>query len=348
MKKMKRFLPGTLSTVMLLMLAACGGSTPANTSGADGSGAASGDDVIYISMAHGSSEDTAQHQAMLAMKEYIEEQSGGKMQVTIYPNNQMGANREATEAVMAGNLTMMMNSTATMTSFVPDCAIYDVPFAFADEAAIDKTIQNTELMEMLNKKCRETGLTLLMQTQSSFRQLSCNKDVHTPDDLKGLTIRVQENEYQIATWKALGANATPLAFNELYTALQQGTVDGQENPVELFVAQKFYEQQKYLIKTNHLGFIGMWIINSDFYDSLSDENRQILNDACAVGLARNNEYSASSIAEKEAFLTQQGTTITTLTPDELEAFKAKTTDVWESVKNNVSAEVWSAFEATLN
>ena len=219
MKKMKRFLAGTLSTVMLLMLAACGGSTPANTSGADGSGAASGDDVIYISMAHGSSEDTAQHQAMLAMKEYIEEQSGGKMQVTIYPNNQMGANREATEAVMAGNLTMMMNSTATMTSFVPDCAIYDVPFAFADEAAIDKTIQNTELMEMLNKKCRETGLTLLMQTQSSFRQLSCNKDVHTPDDLKGLTIRVQENEYQIATWKALGANATPLAFNELYTAL---------------------------------------------------------------------------------------------------------------------------------
>lgn len=354
MKKMKKLLSFLLSVSLMLALAACGG---AGTSGDTGGGgtsateagdAASDGEVIYISMAHGSSEETAQHQAMVAMKEYIEEKSGGKMQVTIYPNNQMGANREATEAVMAGNVTMMMNSTATMTSFIPDCAIYDVPFAFADEAAIDKTIQDKDLMELLNARCQEMGLTLLMQTQSSFRQLSCNKDVHTPADLKGLTIRVQENEYQIATWQALGANATPLAFNELYTALQQGTVDGQENPVELFVAQKFYEQQDYLVKTNHLGYIGMWIINSDFYNGLSEENRQILQDACEVGLARNNEYSATSIAEKEAFLSEQGTTVTTLTAEEQKAFKDLTADVWNSIESNVSPEVWAAFEATLS
>lgn len=355
MKKMKKLLSFLLSVSLVLALAACGGG--ASTSGGMGGGdasapeagdAASGGEIIYISMAHGSSEETAQHQAMVAMKEYIEEKSGGKMQVTIYPNNQMGANREATEAVMAGNVTMMMNSTATMTSFIPDCAIYDVPFAFADEAAIDKTIQDKDLMDLLNAKCQEMGLTLLMQTQSSFRQLSCNKDVHTPADLKGLTIRVQENEYQIATWQALGANATPLAFNELYTALQQGTVDGQENPVELFVAQKFYEQQDYLVKTNHLGYIGMWIINSDFYNGLSEENRQILQDACEVGLARNNEYSATSIAEKEAFLAEQGTTVTALTAEEQNAFKDLTADVWNSIENNVSPEVWAAFEATLS
>ncbi|MGE4485127.1 MAG: TRAP transporter substrate-binding protein [Oscillospiraceae bacterium] len=347
---MKRTLTLLLALAMIFSLIGCSSTSgSSNTTTATASETVKADDTVYnVSIGHGTAEDTAQHQCALAIKDYLETNGDGHFKVTIYPNSQLGANREMTESVLEGNLTMMLTSSGTQTSFVSSSAIFDVPFAWKDETAMEKTIFDTDFLAALDADHQAAGFKLIMLTHSSFRQLSANKEIRTLDDLKGFTIRTQENQFQMATWKALGANPTPLAFNELYTALQQGTVDGQDNPLELFTSQKFYEQQKYLMKINYLGYVGMWICNLDFYNSLPDDLRAIFDEAMLVGRDRNQEYSKTSNTEKEKMLTEQyDVTIVDLSEAELKPFKDATAGVWDQIEGAVSKDVWDSFKNTV-
>ena len=356
---MKRTVTLLLALAMIFSFAGCsassgssGSTTPAETGSANNttSTAVTADDTVYnVTIGHATAEDTAQHQCALAIKDYLEANGGGHFKVTVYPNAQLGGNREMTESVQEGNLTMLLTSSGTQASFVQSSAIFDIPFVWKDEAAMENTIFDKDFLAALDADHQEAGFRLLMLTHSSFRELSANKPIHTLDDLKGFTIRTQENQFQMDTWKALGANPTPLAFNELYTALQQGTVDGQDNPLELFTSQKFYEQQKYFMRTNYLGYVGMWICNLDFYNGLPDDLREIFDAAMLVGRERNQEYSKTSNAEKEKMITEQyGVTIVDFTEDELQPFKDATTGIWDEVKGVVSENVWNAFTNTLD
>ncbi len=129
--------------------------------------------------------------------------------------------------------------------------------------------------------------------------------------------------------------------------MQQGTVEAQDNPLELFTAQKFYEQQKFFIRTNYLGYVGMWIMNNDFYQSLPDDLREIFDAACEAGLARNEEYAETSNAEKIQLIQDHGLEVIDLTDQERAQFKEATAPVIDDIKEVVSSEVWTAFENTL-
>lgn len=350
--KMKKVAALVLTLVMVLTLAACGGNTTSPGTSGDSTDAPDGstttDTVYNITIGHGAAEDTSQHQCALAIKEYLEANSNGRFKVTIFPNNQLGANREMTEAVLNGELTLMLTTSGTQTSFVPDCAVLDIPYSWASTADMENTIEDEDFLAALDASNQAAGFKLMMLTHRGFRQLSANKAIHTPDDCKGLIVRTQENAFQMKTWELCGANVTPLAFNELYTALQQGTVEAQENSLELFTSQAFYEQQDYFMKTNYLGDVGLWICNLDFYNNLPDDLREMFDYACKeVGLERNKEYCETSTQEKEEFLREYGCTIIDLTDEEREAFREAVTPVWDDIQNAVSSEVWDAYMATL-
>ena len=150
----------------------------------------------------------------------------------------------------------------------------NLPFAFATIDEIDKTFKDPEFVKALGAEYEKAGFHLLGISNLGFRITTANKAIMTPEDLKGLTIRTMENKNHIEMWRKLGANPTPLAFNELYTALQQGTVDGQENPMELIYTQKYFEQQTDISKTNHIPHCLCWVMNLAQYDSLTDEQKK--------------------------------------------------------------------------
>ena len=346
--KIKKIVALVLALALMCALAACGGGSGSETDSNRTDNANSGSETVYtVTIGHAAAEDLAQHQCALAIKEYLEENGNGRFNVSVYPNSQLGANREMTEAVLEGNLTMLLTSSGTQTNFVPSSAVFDVPFVWADEAAMEKTIYDKDFLAALNAEHEAAGFRLVMLTHSSFRQISAKKPIHTPADCKKLVIRTQENNIQMKTWELLGANPTPLAYNEVYTALQQGTVEAQDNPLELFTAQKFYEQQKFFIRTNYLGYVGMWIMNNDFYQSLPDDLREIFDAACEAGLARNEEYAETSNAEKIQLIQDHGLEVIDLTDQERAQFKEATAPVIDDIKEVVSSEVWTAFENTL-
>lgn len=347
---MKRGLATLLAAVLICSLTACGGGdTGGKTSAPQDSGSHTEDTVYTVSIGHGASEDTAQQMACLAVKEYLEKESNGRFKVEIYPNNQVGSNREMTEALIDGSLVMAQASSGTQASFVPDASIFDVPFAWTNEDEIKQSIYDPDLLAALDAAHQAVGMKLLSLTENQFRQLSANKEIHTPDDCKGLIIRTQENSFQMQTWSLLGANPTPLAFNELYTALQQGTVEAQDNPLELFVAQKFYEQQDYFIKTNYLGHVYFWYCNLDWYNALPDDLREMFDYATSTVLVSAYEdFADSDNSNKLQVVEDNGVQVIELTDEEKAQFKELVTPVWSDIEAVVSEEVWTAFTNTLN
>ena len=353
---MKKALSLLLAAILCIsLLAGCGGSTKPEqeTSNAaaqtsTGTTSASSTAPITITFTHSASEETSQQAGSLAFKEYIESHSDGRLVVQLYPNSQMGGDREQIEGTQQGSITAMTSGSAPLVNFVPSTVIFDLPFAFSSNEMAFKVFEDENFLSVLGKKYEEAGFKLLGASFLDFRATTANFSITSPADLQGMTIRTMENKYHMAMWKEMGANPTPLAFNELYTALQQKTVDGQENPLELIYAQKFYEQQSYVIKTRHLPQTLMWIMNKDFYDSLPADLQEVVVAAGNAAVAAAKEYTFSNLDRIESILGEAGVTIIDLTPDQIQLFKDRTTETWDMVKADVDSEVYDAFMAALN
>ena len=298
---------------------------------------------LNITLGHSVGEESTQQVTSLAFQKKLAEISKGNAEVTIYPNAQMGGDRELVEGVQSGSLGITTSSPAPQASFVPSAAIFDLPFAFATVDDIDKVFKDPEFIKALGSEYDKAGLHLLGVANLGFRITTANKAINSPADLKGLTIRTMENKNHIAMWRALGANPTPLAFNELYTALQQGTVDAQENPMELIWTQKYYEQQTDISKTNHIPHCICWIMNKDQYDSMTKEQQREVDDAMAYAISAGEQYIRSHDAEYEKKLTDAGRKIHTLSPEQLSKFKDLVTGLYPSIEKQVSPEVFKAY-----
>lgn len=356
---MKRLLAFVTAVAIAASLSACGGGSSAGgaaSSAAGGSsapspaGAASqsgGNAEFPVSIGYSTTEETAQGQAAIAIKKYMEEKSNGRIAVSIYPNSQIGTDQEMLEAVQGGSLTIQVSNNGQQVSFVKDAEIFDIPYSFKSIDAINKTIENEEFIKALDTQYQKYGMNVLMVTQTGFRLLTANKPIRTPADLKGFKIRTQPDTVQIATWKTLGASPTPLAFNETYTGLQQHTVDGQENPLEFIVSQKFYEQQKYIIRDNHIASDAIWVINSEFYQSLPDEIKTIVDQAMEEGRKTADEYEKTATEKQEATVKGYGCQFIELTDDQWKQFHDGSVDIWKTVAKDVDPAVMKAFVATL-
>lgn len=340
---MKKLIAFALTLVMTMSLAACGGNNSASSgSGSSTSSAGGSDGETYtINIGHGGAESTAQQVGCLALKDYLE--ANGPFTVNVYPNNSMGNDDELCQMVQSGNLEMCL-ANSIIVNYVPDGVIYDLFYNFDDiEAVKAKYMEDENFLSVMREKYAEAGFYLGGYSVHGFRVATANKALTSPEELKGLTFRVMQNDYHIEAWQDMGATPTPFSFSELYTALQQKTIDAQENPIELIYAQKFYEQQTHITLTNHLQQTQQWLVSLDFYDSLSDENKAILD----AGIQAACEAATSYALDNEATWTQEiqdyGCTIVELTDEQRQTFKDAVAPEWESVKAAVSPEVWEAY-----
>lgn len=256
-------------------------------SGASYSAHAEAQDLV-VKFAHNgnTNEDDPQNVAVSAFKEMVEERSNGNIRVDIYPAGQLGDARTIVEGLQMGTIEMADVENGPMGRFVPEAMLWDLPFIFRDlEHA--HTVLDGEIGRNIQEKFPEVGIRHLAYNDGGFRYFTNNeRPIKSMDDLEGLKIRVMESEVMIDTINAFGASAAPMAFGELYTALQQGVVDGQENPMNLIYSQRFYEVQKYLSLSGHFYYPRQYLASENWWQGLSDEQRMILaeasRDACEI------------------------------------------------------------------
>lgn len=229
----------------------------------------------------------------------IEQESQGTMTVDIYTDNVLGGERELLESCQFGDYDIVLATNATVASFCNDIFCLDIPWLFDNKQQVYEVLDGA-LGDYLGEQLSEVGFQLLQWQENSFRTLSTtDRPIESMSDLKGLKIRIMENELQLAQWKAYGANPTPMAFTELFTALQQGTVDGQDNGAELTWQSKFCEVQKYYVYTKHIYSPYIILMSQERFNELTPEQQEIVlkvsDEAVAYERERCSEYEAVAL-----------------------------------------------------
>ncbi len=319
---MKKRLSLVLIVLLTLgvILTGCASKTETGDKGSD-NGAATDDEVITIRISH-VLQDTHPTNTTLVdiFKPEVEKNSNGKLKVEIYPNAQLGSDRQAIEAVSLGSLEMSVPGGPVLSGFYEPFMIFDLPFLFKDRQAAYAAMDG-ELAEKVGEGLLDQNILILGIGENGFRHITNNEGpVYTPDDLKGLKFRTMENPLHIAAFKGMGANPTPIAFGELFTALQQKTVDAQEQPIAILYTSKFNEVQKYLTLDGHVFANCPYIINKDFYEGLSPELQKVIADA----VTKTVEVQRKTLAEKEAELIEElknlGMEVNELTDEQRQLF----------------------------
>lgn len=234
----------------------------------------------------------------------VERRTGGRYKVQPFYSGALGGERESIEAVQLGTQELTFSSTGPIPNFVPETKILDVPFLFRDKAHARAVLDGPIGQEML-KKFEAKGFKALAWGENGVRHMTNSKrEVKNPEDLKGLKMRTMENPVHIAAYKGLGIVTTPMAFPEVFTALQQGTVDGQENPLSVIMSAKFDQVQKHLSLTGHVYSPGIFVMNKAAFDKLAAADKQAFMDAAKEGVklnrARVDADDATGVTELRA------------------------------------------------
>ena len=235
--------------------------------------------------------------------------TGGRYKVETFYNGSLGGERESIEAVQLGTQELAFSSTGPVPNFVPDAKILDVPFLFRDKAHARAVLDGPIGQELLTKFDAK-GFKALAWAENGFRHMTNSKrDVKEPADLKGLKMRTMENPVHIAAYKGLGIITTPMAFPEVFTALQQGTVDGQENPLPVIMSAKFSQVQKHLSLTGHVYSPCIFVMNKGSFDKLSAADKTAFLDAAKVAAKANRDRVDQDDANGVKELRAQGMTV---------------------------------------
>lgn len=300
---------------------------------------------IVITYAHVEAEDTVLHQATVKFKEYVEAQSNGELQINILPNGQFGGDREATEAVAAGTIQMSNTVTAVLTSYSNDFMVLDLPFIFNSREACYAALDG-ELGAKLNDRLPEIGLINLGYADNGLRQLTNNvRPINTPADLKGVKMRVMESPVFIRMFELLGANPVPMSFTEVYTALQQGTVDGQENGAALIYQSKFPEVIKYMSVSNHVYSVNTNLINKAFYEGLTADQQKILADGAKQFLTDwQREQESAGDEEYTQKIADAGVAVNVISPEDLQKFRDAVAPMYDEYKAQVDPTLFDLID----
>jgi tripartite ATP-independent transporter DctP family solute receptor len=230
----------------------------------------------------------------------IEKNTQGRYKCQEFPSGSLGGEREMIEAVQLGTLDLVTTSSGPLGNFVPEVKIFDIPFLFRDYDHARKVLDGKIGQDIL-QKFQAKGLVGLVWGENGFRHMTNSKrPIKTPQDAAGLKMRTMENKVHMDGYKSFGILPTPMAFTELFTALQQGTVDGQENPIPVILSAKFAQVQKHLSLTGHVYSPATFIMNPGVFNKLSDADKKVFLDAAKAGAAamrkRVNDDEARGIA----------------------------------------------------
>lgn len=255
------------------------------------------------------------------MQKAVAERMGGRYKVELFPNFQLGGEREMTEGAQLGTIDLVITSTGPVGNFVPDTLITDIPFLFRDYTHARGVLDGAIGQGILDK-CPSKGLICLAWSENGFRHMTNNRrEVKAPEDAKGLKIRTMENQVHMQAFRTLGVLPTPMAFPEVFGALQQGTVDGQENPIGVIVSAKLNQVQKHLTLTGHLYSPALVLMSPAAYNKMSEADRklivQIAREGAQVSRQRVEQLERDGIEQ----LRTGGMQIRTLAPAEKAAFQ---------------------------
>lgn len=347
MKKSKKLISLSLALVILAAtLAGCSGGTNNGGTSATGTPAASGE-KLQFNLAMDSPEDTVTFLFGKKFAELVGEKSDGRITIDVFSSGQLGGDRELVESVQNGDVAFVVQNTAPQVNFVPELAVFDLPNLFAN-AKIARTVLDGPFFDEIASKYDANNIKLLGYADQGFRTMTSNKKVEKIEDFNGQKIRTMENPNHLAYWTSLGANPTPMAFAEVYIGLQQGTIDAQENPYEVIVSSKFYEQQKYVINTNHLLHLLSLISSKTVFEGLSAEDQAIILEAAGEAKVWARETADSRVADRVKIITDNKSEIVDLS-DDLKAEMAKRaegvyTQVREKIGNDLVDLVLSEVE----
>lgn len=294
-------------------------------------------------LATGSPEDTV---TQIYAEKFAEEAgrlSGGRIKIQVYPNSVLGGDRELLESCYDGDIPFVVQNTAPQVNFIPDTAVFDVPCAFENLEEVRETVDDANFMELMQESYRKEGYELLGYSDQGFRVMSTNKEVRSFQDFKGQKIRTMENSYHIDFWKALSANPAPMSYSEVYIGLQQHTIDAQENPYEVIVSNRLYEQQDYVVETNHLPHLISLVVSEEFFQGLSRADQEILGKAQEIAKDYSREASDERIADKIKVIEDSGTQILTLDENVRKEMAEASAYVCQEIEEIVKPEIMEAY-----
>ena len=328
-----------LVVVILVMgiMSGCGSNNDSDSSVANNSdkNGSTADKVVKLSFANGTTE--SMKTGAEKFKEVAEAESNGTLVINIFPDNQLGSDRVQIESTQFGDIDIGTASTSPIATMYNDFYIFDAPYLFLNNEEAYNFIDGASGKKMLDGM-EKIGLKGLAFWENGFRETtSSDAGIKSPEDMAGVKIRTMENDIHIEAWKAWGANPTPMAFTEVFTALQQGTIDGQENPLGTIDANKIQEVQKFVSMTDHVYTPFIIAMNLDKYDSLTDEQKSALEKAAKESTLAQREASKEineKILEKWA---DSGVSVVELTDEEKQVFRDKINEakIYDMVKEKL-------------
>jgi tripartite ATP-independent transporter DctP family solute receptor len=235
---------------------------------------------ITLKLAHVVSTSAPYHIGAMEFAKLVDQKTKGQLKIEIYPGGQLGkGERECIEGLQIGTIDLVATSTGPVGGFVPQMLVVDLPFLFRDNSHVDKVLDGP-IGEGLLKDLSKAGIKGIAFWENGFRNLTNNKHpVNKPEDVKGLKLRTMENEVHMDAFRTLGADPTPMTWGEVYTSLQQGVIDGQENPINIIRTHKIYEVNKYLALTGHVYSPALLLMNENKFKSLAPDLQKALMEA---------------------------------------------------------------------
>ena len=306
----------------------------------------SSEQTYTITAGIGLNDRSAQYESLEYFKEIAERESGGRISVELYHSSQLGDDREMMEALQRGEQEMTCPSTAPIVPFIPEFGVFDLPFLFPSNEAADYVLDGQVGRQLLDR-LSDVGIKGLVYWENGYRHLTNSvRAVSTPDDVGGMKVRTMENPMHLDAWRSMGANPTPMAFGELFSAMQQGVVDGQENPWGTIFLQNFYEVQGFATDTGHVYSPFVLMIGQDFWDSLPQDLQKIVMNAAIESRDFNRELNRRYNREYMEQL-KDVMTVVQLTPEQRMQFQAAVTPVYSEYAETVGRELIDAVTAEI-
>jgi len=276
-------------------------------------------------------------------KELVEKKTQGKVDVKLFPNSQLGGERDAIEGISLGTIDMGVITNAPISGFVPQFQILDLPFIFKDSAQAYKVLDGPFGQSLL-KRLETRGIKGLGFSEGGFRHMLNNvRPIKTPDDVKGVKFRVMESPTYIGMFKALGSNPTPMAWGETFTAVQQKTIDGLEIPIPVIYQNKYFEVTKYLSLTNHTYSPLIFMISMKTWDKLPPDIQKAIVDSVKEAIPVQRSKNTQNINELLGELKAKGMAVNNV--DNPEAFKEKVKPMYKEFEAKIGKDVMDAFFA---
>jgi len=300
-----------------------------------------------IRFGYGLNEQSNQGRATKVFVDEVDKLSGGRMKIRAFGAASLGSDVQMQQALIGGAQEMMVGSTATLVGITKEMALWDTPFLFNNVQEADAVLDGP-VGTKVKTKLEEKGLVGLVYWENGFRNLTNNKRaVAKLEDLDGIKLRVMQNNVFLDSFKTLGANAIPLPFSELFSALETKAVDGQENPFNTILSSKFYEVQKYLTVTNHVYSPWIVTVSKKFWDGLSPAEKKVLMDAAVKSRDFERKDTRDEAAKALADLKGKGMQINELSATEAGRMRDKLTQINTSIASNVGADVWQETQGEL-